>query len=109
MSFCNSGWGPRPDPFSITEFIINLDLAPEDRWNEILTVPIYRATVYEVLDAFLNHAPSEAIQLANELGSDLESYFEQPYAGEIRGIAQNLNISVGLLAVMNIAYEATDA
>jgi len=47
--------------------------------------------------------------LAAEIGSDVEGYFGEPFAGEIHSLATALNVTEGVIALMNCAYELTDA
>jgi hypothetical protein len=62
-----------------------------------------------LIDWLLQEGTGRALELAAEIGSDLEGYFGQPFAGEIQGLANAFNISEGIIALMNCAYELTDA
>ena len=53
------------------------------------------------------YIPDELIPLAEKIGADIDQYLHAPYAGEMRGIAKALNISLGDVVLLNIIYDLT--
>ncbi|XP_033112690.1 N-acylethanolamine-hydrolyzing acid amidase-like [Anneissia japonica] len=95
-----------PSP-AAPRYKFNLDLPDEERWVSIL-----RHYDKDNLKQMIKHAlstqiPKEAFPLVDLIGSQLNKYMPDPYAGEIRSIANWLDVSVGEIFAMNIIYEAT--
>jgi len=107
LEFCVHDYGPYPDPVPAKEFILNLDLTPRQRWKSIWGLPFYKSQINEIIDAVL---PLSVDHLYNvELLGDLVlETFPTEYQEEIIGGAEALNISAGLLALVNIGYEIQD-
>ncbi len=83
---------------------INLDQPPESRWNEVVT--IYKSDILNALkntEEMLNGsyyywAAHNFFSLLSNLGLVL-------YSKELEGIAKTLDISVGQVALLQLAYE----
>ena len=56
---------------------------------------------------FRNMVPEELIPVLEIIGDEIEQYIHPPFAGEMRGIAKTLNMSVGDVVLANIIYDVT--
>ena len=86
-------------------YTVNLDLPPEERWTEIMKT--YAPLVEELAQGVAKKLPKIAVDAVNIIGSDLDKYLPDPYAGEIRGISKCTNVTVGELLLANLLYELT--
>lgn len=87
---------------------VSLDLPPEQRWKEIISQ--YNETFLKETMKFIytSSVPKWVRAILFPLAEvDLIFLVREPYAGEIRGIARTLDISVGYVLAVNLAYEAT--
>lgn len=87
------------------KYVINLDDAPKDRWNEIGTV--YKTQIQQMLDETKKTLPEAVFALADTFGNELTSFLPPPYAEELRGLAEVTEIPVGELFLMNLSYDIT--
>ena len=90
-------------PQNVTTFNINLDVAAEDRWNEV--VDYYAEYFPNMIPTLKQYIPAEVLPLLAVVGDEVETYLPEPYAAEIRGIAQRSRVSVGDLAILNVLYD----
>ncbi|KAJ3602876.1 hypothetical protein NHX12_030621 [Muraenolepis orangiensis] len=84
---------------------ISLDEPPEARWAPILEVfdiNFLNKAMAEIIDSTVPRWVHEAVA---PLVVALEKYIPQPYAGEIRGLAQHAGASVSDIILLNFAYE----
>ena len=56
---------------------------------------------------FRKYIPEELIPLVEEIGGDIEKYIPAPYAGEMKGIADTLDVKVADIVIYNILYDVT--
>jgi len=98
---------PPPENTTVPLFVVDLDKAPVDRWTEIATK--YSAQINDLVQgakdfvaAFLGQKLVD--KLISELGN-LDDKLPQPYADEIRGIANVTGIPLGEIVLYNIFYE----
>ena len=90
-------------PRSVKSYDINLDVAPEDRWNEV--VDDYAEYFPELIPALKQYIPAEVLPLLAIFGDAVDTYLPEPYAAEILGIGQRSKLGVGDVAVLNILYD----
>ncbi|ESO99142.1 hypothetical protein LOTGIDRAFT_84289, partial [Lottia gigantea] len=83
-------------------YILNLDLPPEQRWNDI--VPKYKEAVKDMHD-LLEDFFEDGLALIDFVASELDQYIPAPYADEMRGISLALNMSLGEVVMSNLLYE----
>jgi len=97
------------DTFPVDHFIINLNLPPEQRWNEIFSSPKYIKTINNMFDDILEVVPQFLHQyvwdIANYIGDYIEDYIHEPYASEMRGLAKAINRTTGEIVILNIFYD----
>ncbi|KAM5193576.1 N-acylethanolamine-hydrolyzing acid amidase-like [Mantella aurantiaca] len=109
--FCLLLWGS----FSFTlqdwaapRYNISLDLPPEQRWKTILSYYNHTYLKESMEFVFETVVPKWARAIICPLAEvDIILFVREPYAGEMRGIARTLGISVGYVLAINFAYEAT--
>lgn len=87
------------------KYVVNLDEPDEFRWTQV--VQDHREIVKDVHVVLRKYIPDELIPLAEKIGADIDQYLHAPYAGEMRGIAKALNISLGDVVLLNIIYDLT--
>ena len=106
-----SGWTTDgitvPEGWPAPEYIINLDADPKDRWKEIGEV--YKTEVKQAMEELKTSKkiPGFVMELVDTFGSELDSLLPQPYSDELRGLAEVVEIPVGELFLLNLAYDIT--
>ncbi|XP_065918990.1 N-acylethanolamine-hydrolyzing acid amidase-like [Dysidea avara] len=90
-------------PRSVKSYNINLDAAPETRWNEV--VDDFAEFFPELIPAIKQYVPGEVLPLLDVVGDSVDTYLPEPYAAEILGIGQRSKTSVGEIAILNILYD----
>lgn len=90
-------------PRSVKSYNINLDVAAEDRWNEV--VDDFAEYFPELIPALKQYIPAEVLPLLAIFGDAVDTYLPEPYAAEILGIGQRSKLAVGDVAVLNILYD----
>ncbi|XP_053398539.1 acid ceramidase-like [Mercenaria mercenaria] len=99
---------PKPDR-RVPEYIINLDLPPSQRWNQLAFDK--RNEIRSIIGAFKGFLddfgllPKEVIYLLDLLGPALVDTLPQPFRDEIRGISNATGIEIGEITLYNIFYE----
>ncbi|CAG5116609.1 unnamed protein product, partial [Candidula unifasciata] len=106
---CEKGKYP-PDPKTqVGTFIINLDLPPEQRWTNLAKVMAPKIQL--LLDSFKQYvrdwtkAADFIIHFVDTKGGSLDGTLPYPFAGEIKGFAQDSGINLGEMLLYNIFYE----
>jgi len=111
LGFCEIPFTPYPDPQAVPTYVVNLDLAPEQRWTTICKTPLFQETaqfLVNAVDTFLSSLGGGSI--LNEIGEILnEYYFPTEYAKEIQGCAASLGVPTGWATLFNLGYEVSDA
>lgn len=94
------------DPVQAKTYTINLDLPPEERWNEVVAdfkdeLKILIKTVYQMVPSSVG----KLLELAT--GEFIEKIFPRPYGAEMVGIANRLGVAPAEVLIANIVYELT--
>ena len=89
----------------IPKYTIDLDEPAETRWQEI-------ANDFAVYAPFLQKLirqsfPPAVLPLAEKVALYVDTLFEEPYPGEMKGIAEALNISLPEVILANLYYDLT--
>jgi len=89
------------------EYVINLDLPPSERWNEV--VNDYQQDWAPVLKYFDKLIPPVLQALFDPIIGDMDKYIPAPYGDELRGIAAAgaPYINLGQIIIVNLVYELT--
>eukprot|EP01114_Cavostelium_apophysatum_P004329 TRINITY_DN1453_c0_g1_i1.p1 TRINITY_DN1453_c0_g1~~TRINITY_DN1453_c0_g1_i1.p1 ORF type:complete len:495 (-),score=141.68 TRINITY_DN1453_c0_g1_i1:82-1533(-) len=109
LGYCTAPITEKTDPQPMPEFVINLDLAANDRWTDVCSTPVFQNVTQWLINtanAVLPDGGTSIELLGETLNND---YFPPELAQEIQGCAASLGISVGWLTMMNLAYEISDA
>ena len=98
---CDAG-----DPEQAKTYTINLDLPPEERWNEV--VADFKDELKILLSVVNQRVPSSISKLLElATGDFIEETFPRPYGAEMVGIANRLGIAPAEVLVANLLYELT--
>ncbi|XP_071972289.1 N-acylethanolamine-hydrolyzing acid amidase-like [Engystomops pustulosus] len=92
--------------YAAPRYNISLDLKPEKRWNHVLQD--YNVTDLKGYVEGLLHfiKPSQSKELLFALADVYITWFAQePYAGEMRGMAKAVDIPLSEIVVLNLMYE----
>ena len=89
-----------PESRPMPEHIINLDLPPVKRWVAIGR--LYRSQVKTGISKML---PNYVVKLVDVFGSLLESLLPPPYADELKGLAEAVQVPVGELLLLNLTSD----
>lgn len=108
----------------VPRYIIDLDLTPKQRWKQVAQdymhyFPIVKRTVQEMFGSFVECIESDRsffnrfflinVAVASKLFEWAHSLGWVAYREELKAIASYGNISVGLLVLMQLVYEASAA
>jgi acid ceramidase len=98
---------PPPKNATVPLFVVDLDKPPVERWTQIATTYAHQINdlvqgAKDFITAFLGETIVD--KLVNEL-SDLDSKLPQPYADELRGIANVSGVPLGEIVLYNVFYE----
>jgi acid ceramidase len=98
---------PPPPNTTVPLYTVDLDQPPEQRWHEIASK--YAEKIKNLIQAGKDFITAfvgeEAVKtLENQLGK-LDDKFPEPYASELRGIANSTNLPIGDIVLYNIFYE----
>ncbi|XP_052791984.1 acid ceramidase-like [Mya arenaria] len=92
---------------AVPEYIINLDLPPEQRWAQVAMEK--RKEIGGIISEFkkflLNFGDGKIFTIIEKLGDDLDNVLPSPYKEELRGMANVSGIMLGDLFTYNIFYE----
>jgi len=109
LGYCEKPFTPYPDPQPVPQYIINLDLPPSQRWNQICSNSSYIAIVNYLITTASSVLPNGGLYV-QEVGQLLNDYyFPTEYAQEIKGCAATMGVSYGWLSLFNLGYEVSDA
>jgi len=109
LGYCPEPITERTDPGTVPKYIINLDLAPDQRLAEICSNTTYQNVTQYLINTMDQLLPGNGATL-NLLGQALnEFYFPQEFAAEIKGCAEILNVPYGWATLLNLGYEVSDA
>eukprot|EP00039_Didymoeca_costata_P018516 m.333775 g.333775 ORF g.333775 m.333775 type:complete len:394 (-) comp17220_c0_seq1:104-1285(-) len=84
-------------------YTLNLDDAPEDRWTNI--VKDFKQYSKGIIAYFEEFIPKSILPVVEDIAADLESYFPEDYAGEMRGIAKGYGLKLGDVVIVNLIYQ----
>ncbi|XP_001634775.2 N-acylethanolamine-hydrolyzing acid amidase [Nematostella vectensis] len=90
-------------PVQAKRFTLNLDLPPEERWNEIIKDYTEYASV--LTKDIRKRFPKELLPLVDKLVTNMDQSFPAPFAGEMRGIAKTFRLNVTEIILLNVIYD----
>ncbi|XP_066282814.1 N-acylethanolamine-hydrolyzing acid amidase-like [Branchiostoma lanceolatum] len=95
----------------VKRYVVNLDAAPEEHFAPMCQDPDIQALIpmlkKDAKDMITSLVPEEVLPLVDILTADLDQYLPQPFAGEMRGIANCTGIDLGEIVILNLAYDLT--
>ena len=90
---------------SVPKYKIDLDQEAETRWREIgYDFAAYSSTVLEIIRSRI---PPTVLPLAEKVALYLDTLFDEPYPGELRGLAEAFNMTLPDVILFNIFYDIT--
>jgi len=90
-------------PVKIQEYVMNLDLPANERWNEIAAD--FKNKTKAMVDYFMQYLPAWTIPLVERVGASIEKYFPEEYVDEMKGFAKAVDLDEGMVVLMNMAYQ----
>ncbi|KAK6168399.1 hypothetical protein SNE40_020941 [Patella caerulea] len=100
---------PPPASRLVKEYIINLDLPPEERWAELVKEKaLLIKNILTKFKEFVRDWGQEAaklIELVDEKFGKFDDTLPEPFRGELLGIAKYSNLNLGEVVLYNIFYE----
>ncbi|XP_069092945.1 N-acylethanolamine-hydrolyzing acid amidase isoform X1 [Pleurodeles waltl] len=89
-------------------FNVSLDSPPEDRWGPLVQrfdTGVLRHSIDRIIGSVV---PKWAQVLIRPLADlEVELLLREPYAGELKGLAKSIGVSVGDALLINLCYEAS--
>lgn len=82
---------------------VNLDLAPESRWTEV--VQARKSQILQVLDVIKNAIPKTVLPILEDAGDIGEHFWPLDIREEMQGVADILGVPVADVLAMNLYYE----
>ena len=89
----------------LPKYRIDLDQPAEKRWREIGMD--YRTYAPELLKILNQKIPSKVFPLVEKVALYVDTLFDEPYPGELKGFAEAFNISLADVILANIFYDLT--
>ncbi|XP_078532516.1 N-acylethanolamine-hydrolyzing acid amidase isoform X2 [Lissotriton helveticus] len=89
-------------------FNVSLDSPPEERWGALLQ-RFDTGFLRNSMDRIITSVAPKWVQVLIRPLADLEVelLLREPYAGELKGMAKSIGVSVGDALLLNLCYEAT--
>eukprot|EP00050_Salpingoeca_kvevrii_P011500 m.15769 g.15769 ORF g.15769 m.15769 type:complete len:468 (-) comp3459_c0_seq1:1695-3098(-) len=100
---------PGPDMAPVPIANISLDLPPTERWQAVAALPAYRSGLWLIHDTLAEILNASVLRDLFSFGEVLLLSFPDPYRSEIQGIATAVGLPGGLIALLNLFYEITEA
>ena len=89
----------------VPKYRIDLDQPAETRW---LKIGHDFATYTPYLKMMMEQAiPSTVLPLAEKVALYLDTIFDEPYPGELRGVAKAINMTLPDVILLNLVYDLT--
>ena len=88
-----------------SEYTVNLDLLPAERWTEIVSE--YKSDIENILKLIKKDVPQVLAEAISVVAGGIDELVPHPYNEEIVGIAGALNTSVADILLANLYYELT--
>ncbi|XP_077987045.1 N-acylethanolamine-hydrolyzing acid amidase-like [Glandiceps talaboti] len=92
-------------PIQAPRFVLNLDLAPEDRWSDIGMHWGKEALQRDIKKIITTYIPNALVPALDLIAGSIESYLPSPYKEEIEGMAKFADVKLGELVGLNILYD----
>ncbi len=89
----------------VPKYRIDLDQPAETRWREV--AQDYAAYVPFLRTLLEQKIPSAVLPLAEKVALYLDTVFDEPYPGEMKGFAEAVNLSLPDVILANMYYDLT--
>lgn len=109
LKLCPVDLNAGPDMQPIPTYTIDLDVAPNQRWLSLCARQDVSQHLSGLIGILQEILPEDVFKAAGDAGRGALFLMPSEYAGEIVGCAQAAEVDTGMLALLNMAYELTDA
>ncbi|XP_032810950.1 N-acylethanolamine-hydrolyzing acid amidase isoform X2 [Petromyzon marinus] len=100
---------PTPIPMTtgppLPRFTVNLDLPPSERWKDVVAhfdLEMIRSHSAKII---ADNVPAWVRPVVRKVARELDRFFPNPFAEEIRGLSSLLSIDLGDMVILNIFNE----
>ncbi|XP_063684632.1 acid ceramidase-like [Bolinopsis microptera] len=100
---CRTDTFPPPDDTKLSTVVVNLNKAPEHRWDEAITP--YKADIVSLIETITDNVNKYVLEVADIAFDLLLQTLPDPYKSEIKGVAKILGLPEGQVVLYNIFYE----
>lgn len=104
---CATKQFPPPERDRVPRYVINLDLPPSERWNQLIIDK--KQNILDLLQNLKNFTGEffhgKLFKLVDKYLPYMAKTLPQPYLSELNGIAKVAEISLGEITLYNIFYE----
>jgi len=109
LHLCSRPFDHPDDMVKVPKVILNLDLAPKDRWTDICAMPSVKNNGQFLYNFITSILPGHG-KLLNDLGEMINDiYFPTEYRDEVIGCAAAMGVPYGWVALFQLGYELSDA
>eukprot|EP01090_Pellita_catalonica_P011922 TRINITY_DN2478_c0_g1_i1.p1 TRINITY_DN2478_c0_g1~~TRINITY_DN2478_c0_g1_i1.p1 ORF type:complete len:480 (-),score=67.15 TRINITY_DN2478_c0_g1_i1:87-1526(-) len=105
VSLCTSDPNLPPDGVPLTQWDIDLDLVPEERWKAVANHTLYWSGLWEIANTLKLVFTPEITTPLFYLFDLIYDVLPEPYSSEIKGISDVTGLPVGLVTLLNLFYE----
>jgi len=90
-------------PQEVQEYVLNLDLDPAHRWDDIGKA--FKTKAQSLVTYLEQFIPKWSLPILEAIGRDLSKHFPDEYAQEMAGIAKAVDLDNGMIVVLNMLYQ----
>jgi hypothetical protein len=99
----------QPDMQALQTYSLDLDLPPQQRWSQLCAMPHVAFYLNSFIGVLVEVLPASAATAAEDAGLAILELMDPEMSQEIRGCSAAAKTNLGLHALVNVAYELTDA
>ncbi|KAL5013936.1 hypothetical protein ScPMuIL_008206 [Solemya velum] len=100
-----SGYGAKPNPQTPPVYSVDLNNPARTRWNHV--TQDYKYMVPQIEKTLSQLVPSEVRPVVDLIAERLDDTILEPYADEMRGIAEVFGVKLGDIVLLNLIYDIT--
>jgi len=108
LKLCSAAFANGTDMTAMPYYVVDLDAPPQQRWAKVWSDPRNVWVINTLFNAVESLIGPDGMQALSVAGSALLDFVDPEYAEEIRGGAAAINMSSGIVTIVNIFYELQD-
>lgn len=90
-------------PTLAKRYRVDLDAPPAERWLHITQdYAKYGPGIMAYLESYI---PKEFVPIIEKIAADIDTYFPQPFADELKGVAKGYGLKLGDAVIVNLIYQ----